>query len=170
MIEERYLLLGSSYSSTSPSFFHLPSSVSVTALYLLRSNLLTVTNSLTSGLDWALSHALPKAPNCRPGFAEGVDTIAWTDLYCHFVSICNLQNRPTSALVSGHFPSLVFVSWIVPHIFRRFQPPRIDLEKSSIDNSENTSLFLFSCYQYILASIILSVGPPFRKPLRLNGE
>lgn len=71
-------------------------------------------------------------------------------------------------LVTIHQSHLV--SWIVPNTLRRFQPPRIDLQKSSIDNSENTSLFLFSCYQYILASIVLSVGPPFRKPLRLNGE
>ncbi|KAJ5610075.1 hypothetical protein N7510_006794 [Penicillium lagena] len=69
-------------------------------------------------------------------------------------------------LVAFHQPHLV--SWIVPNTLRRFQPPRIDLEKSSIENSENTSLFLFSCFQYILASIVLSVGPPFRKPLRLN--
>jgi hypothetical protein len=124
----------------------------------------------TSGLDRSLSHALPEAPNCRPGFAEGVDTIVGTDRNCHFVSTCNLQNRPIPALVSGHSPVRSLVSWIVPNTFRRFQPPRVDLEKSSIDNSENTSLFLFSCYQYILASIVLSVGPPFRKPLRLNGE
>jgi hypothetical protein len=48
-------------------------------------------------------------------------------------------------------------------------PPQLDLEKSNIVNSENTSLFLFSCFQYILTSVILSAGPPFRKPMTQNG-
>lgn len=52
----------------------------------------------------------------------------------------------------------------------RFLPPQLNLEKSNIVNSENTALFLFSCFQYILTSIVLSVGPPFRQPMTLNGE
>lgn len=51
----------------------------------------------------------------------------------------------------------------------RFKPPRVDLEKSNIENSENTALFLVSCFQYILMSVVLSVGPPFRKPMKSNG-
>jgi len=47
-------------------------------------------------------------------------------------------------------------------------PPVIDPNHSNIENSQNTSLFLTSCYQYVLASIILSVGPPFRKPMTQN--
>lgn len=49
-----------------------------------------------------------------------------------------------------------------------FEPPRLDLEKSNIENSENTALFLLSCFQYVLMSVVLSVGPPFRKPMRSN--
>lgn len=52
----------------------------------------------------------------------------------------------------------------------RFQPPQLNLEKSNIVNSENTALFLFSCFQYILTSIILNVGPPFRQPMTVNGK
>lgn len=48
-------------------------------------------------------------------------------------------------------------------------PPQLDLEKSNIVNSENTALFLFSCFQYILTSVILSAGPPFRKAMIHNG-
>jgi cation-transporting ATPase 13A3/4/5 len=48
-------------------------------------------------------------------------------------------------------------------------PPQLDLEKSNIVNSENTALFLFSCFQYIFISIVLSAGPPFRKPMSQNG-
>ena len=40
-------------------------------------------------------------------------------------------------------------------------PPRVDKEKSSVDNSQNTALFLVSCYQYILSGVVLSVGAPF---------
>lgn len=47
-------------------------------------------------------------------------------------------------------------------------PPTLNKEKSSIDNSQNTSLFLVSCYQYILSGIVLSVGPPFRESMRNN--
>ncbi|PYH94983.1 hypothetical protein BO71DRAFT_378573 [Aspergillus ellipticus CBS 707.79] len=49
-----------------------------------------------------------------------------------------------------------------------FLPPLVDLEESNIENSENTVLFLVSSFQYILSSIVLSVGPPFRKSMRSN--
>ncbi|SPB48979.1 unnamed protein product [Aspergillus niger] len=49
-----------------------------------------------------------------------------------------------------------------------FQPPQLDLEESNIENSENTVLFLLSCFQYILSSVVLSVGPPFRRPMSSN--
>ncbi|THC91561.1 hypothetical protein EYZ11_008980 [Aspergillus tanneri] len=49
-----------------------------------------------------------------------------------------------------------------------FKPPKIDLENSNIENSENTALFLISIFQYTLASVVLSVGPPFRMAMRSN--
>lgn len=52
----------------------------------------------------------------------------------------------------------------------RYKPPEVDLENTNIENSENTALFLFSCFQYILMSIVLSVGPPFRKPMLSNSK
>lgn len=52
----------------------------------------------------------------------------------------------------------------------RFIPPRLNKEKSNSENSENTSLFLISCYQYILSGVVLSVGPPFRQSLTTNGK
>ncbi|KAJ5095152.1 cation-transporting ATPase [Penicillium argentinense] len=91
------------------------------------------------------------------------------------------RKRPTADLVSrkvltpllGQI-SLVVLSQLV--IFETVQkqpwylPPHLDLEKSNIVNSQNTSLFLFSCFQYILTSIVLSVGPPFRRPMTQNGK
>ncbi|KAF9882968.1 hypothetical protein FE257_004372 [Aspergillus nanangensis] len=49
-----------------------------------------------------------------------------------------------------------------------FKPPQIDFENPNIENSENTALFLVSSFQYILASVVLSVGPPFRMSIRSN--
>ncbi|KAJ5169122.1 cation-transporting ATPase [Penicillium canariense] len=89
------------------------------------------------------------------------------------------RKRPTADLVSrkvltpllGHI-TLVVLGQLA--IFKTvqlqpwFMPPQLDLEKSNIVNSENTALFLFSCFQYILTSIVLSDGPPFRQPMTQN--
>lgn len=50
----------------------------------------------------------------------------------------------------------------------RFIPPKLNREKSNVENSENSTLFLLSCYQYILSGIVLSVGPPFRQSMTRN--
>ncbi|KAJ5048337.1 hypothetical protein NUH16_006835 [Penicillium rubens] len=74
------------------------------------------------------------------------------------------RKRPTADLVSRKlavFRTVQLQPW--------FLPPQLDLEKSNIVNSENTALFLFSCFQYIFISIVLSAGPPFRKPMTQNG-
>lgn len=44
----------------------------------------------------------------------------------------------------------------------------VDPDKSNTTNSENTSLFLVSCFQYTLSAIVLSVGKPFRQPMSRN--
>ncbi|ROV91457.1 hypothetical protein VSDG_07194 [Cytospora chrysosperma] len=43
-----------------------------------------------------------------------------------------------------------------------FIPPVVHKDKSSIKNSENTALFLVTCFEYILAGVVLNAGPPFR--------
>ncbi|ROW15439.1 hypothetical protein VPNG_02325 [Cytospora leucostoma] len=43
-----------------------------------------------------------------------------------------------------------------------FIPPVVEKDKSNIKNSENTALFLVSCFEYILSGIVLNAGPPFR--------
>ena len=50
----------------------------------------------------------------------------------------------------------------------RYIPPKLNTEKSNIENSQNTTLFLISCFQYILSGIVLSIGPPFRRSMAQN--
>ena len=52
----------------------------------------------------------------------------------------------------------------------RYIPPKLRRKKPHIENSENTALFLVSCYQYILSGIVLSIGPPFRQSMLDNGK
>ncbi|GKT85146.1 hypothetical protein Ct61P_02996 [Colletotrichum tofieldiae] len=40
--------------------------------------------------------------------------------------------------------------------------------QSNIKNSENTVLFLVSCFEYILAGVVLNAGPPFREKALKN--
>jgi len=49
-----------------------------------------------------------------------------------------------------------------------FVPPVVDKNHSNSRNSENTALFTESCYQYILSSVVLSIGRPFRQPIGTN--
>lgn len=67
----------------------------------------------------------------------------------------------------SHRYELVFpVSFRV--IDERYIPPIVDPDNPEIRNSDNTVLFLVSCYQYIMIAIILSVGPPYRQPMVQN--
>merc|ERR1712000_775093 len=43
-----------------------------------------------------------------------------------------------------------------------YKPPKLKHEGSNIKNSENTALFLMSCFEYTFAAVILNAGPPFR--------
>jgi cation-transporting ATPase 13A3/4/5 len=61
----------------------------------------------------------------------------------------------------------VFTCWTVADC--RYIPPIVDPENPEIKNSDNTVLFLMSCYQYIMIALILSVGPPYREPMLQNG-
>lgn len=44
-----------------------------------------------------------------------------------------------------------------------YKPPEIGHDESNIKNSENTALFLSSCFEYILSGVVLNAGPPFRQ-------
>lgn len=75
-----------------------------------------------------------------------------------------LCHCPSAVLVRfSHHTHRILLTGIL-----RFVPPVIDPYKSNTTNSENTSLFLVSCYQYTLSAIVLSVGKPFRQPMSRN--
>jgi cation-transporting ATPase 13A3/4/5 len=89
------------------------------------------------------------------------------------------RKKPTADLVSRKVltPLLGQIAMVVLGqlvIFKTVQlqpwylPPQLDKDQSNIVNSQNTALFLFSCFQYILTSVVLSVGPPFRQPMTQN--
>ncbi|KAG9877897.1 hypothetical protein KCU94_g21845, partial [Aureobasidium melanogenum] len=89
------------------------------------------------------------------------------------------KKRPTASLVSrkvltpllGQIVICVltqFVGWEIVQRQPWYQPPILDKEHSNSENSQNTTLFLVSCFQYILSAIVLSVGPPFRQSMTQN--
>jgi cation-transporting ATPase 13A3/4/5 len=84
------------------------------------------------------------------------------------------RKRPTADLVSrkvltpllGQIYICILIQALVFVSVRRqpwFIPPIINRKKSNIENSENTALFLTSCFEYILAGVVLNAGRPFRR-------
>ncbi|KAF2095169.1 hypothetical protein NA57DRAFT_68149 [Rhizodiscina lignyota] len=89
------------------------------------------------------------------------------------------RKRPTASLVSrkvltpliGQIVLCVLIQLVTFEVVRKqpwFIPPVVDKNHSNSRNSENTALFLESCYQYILSSVVLSIGRPFRQPIGTN--
>ena len=87
--------------------------------------------------------------------------------------------RPTASLVSKKVLTSIIGQILINSAFQilvffmvRREPwytsPDINNEKLETFNYENTSLFLLSCFQYILVAGVFSVGPPYRKPMYSN--
>jgi cation-transporting ATPase 13A2 len=84
------------------------------------------------------------------------------------------RKRPTADLVSrkvlapllGQMAVAIAVQLVAFVAVRRqswYIPPVVDHDKSNIKNSENTALFLTSCFEYIFSGVVLNAGRPFRK-------
>lgn len=87
--------------------------------------------------------------------------------------------RPTASLVSKKVLTSIIGQILINSAFqilvfflvRReswYTAPDVNNEKLETFNYENTSLFLLSCFQYILVAGVFSVGPPYRKPMYTN--
>lgn len=100
--------------------------------------------------------------------------MGWSGAY-HMLS----RKRPTANLVSrkvltpllGQMVFCILIQFIAFTYVQRqewYLPPVIDKNHSNSLNSQNTALFLVSCFQYILSAVVLSVGKPFREPMSRN--
>ena len=49
-----------------------------------------------------------------------------------------------------------------------YKAPHLDPDHPDTNNSQVTTLFLESCFQYILSAVVLSKGPPFRQSMAEN--
>ncbi|KAI1312868.1 hypothetical protein F5Y03DRAFT_339520 [Xylaria venustula] len=89
------------------------------------------------------------------------------------------QKRPTANLVSrkvltpllGQMLICILIqaaSFLIVREQNWFIPPHVNPEKSNIKNSENTALFLVSCFEYVFIGVVLSAGKPFRQPITQN--
>ncbi|TWU77492.1 hypothetical protein ED733_007130 [Metarhizium rileyi] len=92
-------------------------------------------------------------------------------------SLCS--KRPTADLVSrkvltpllGLMAICVFVQGAAFITVREqpwYEPPKVGHDEPNIKNSENTALFLSSCFEYILSGVVLNAGPPFRQKSTKN--
>lgn len=85
--------------------------------------------------------------------------------------MADLVSRKVLAPLLGQMAICVAIQTIAFLAVRQepwFIPPVIDPDKSNIKNSENTALFLVSCFEYILSGVVLNAGPPFRQPIWQN--
>lgn len=89
------------------------------------------------------------------------------------------RKRPTADLVSRKvlvpLLGLMGVSIVIQaiaYVTVREQPwylpPELSHDESNIKSSDNTALFLVSCFEYIFSGVILNAGPPFRHSLWEN--
>jgi cation-transporting ATPase 13A3/4/5 len=89
------------------------------------------------------------------------------------------RKRPTANLVSrkvltpllGQMVLCIIVQFIAFHYVQKeewYMPPVLDPNHSNSLNSQNTALFLTSCFQYIFSAVVLSVGKPYREPMSRN--
>lgn len=110
---------------------------------------------------------MPKTADRQLSVSQSPHTVVGPSRHMHPRPISRIYNSAATALVRAIPPLLVDASY---QPIYRFIPPVLDTEKSNIENSENTTLFLLSCFQYILSGIVLSVGPPFRQSMTRNCE
>ncbi|KAG5947372.1 hypothetical protein E4U53_006425 [Claviceps sorghi] len=100
--------------------------------------------------------------------------MGWTGpapLLCRKRPTANLVSRKVLTPLLGLMVLCVFFQGAAFFAVRKqswYIPPDIGYEKPSVQNSENTALFLSSCFEYIFSGILLNTGPPFRQSSTKN--
>ena len=140
---------------------------------------MTLTTTSSSSLTSSSFCPLPSSvslPTPAPNRLLILYVVGWSGAYPVLS-----RKRPTASLVSrkvltpllGQIAICILIQLIGFEYVQRqawYTPPVLDKDKSNSHNSENTTLFLVSCYQYILSAVVLSVGPPFRQSMAQNRE
>lgn len=102
--------------------------------------------------------------------------MGWTGPYntlCKKRPTANLVSRKVLTPLLGQIAIVILIQAVAFQSVRRqpwYIPPHLNKDKSNIENSENTALFLVSTFEYILSGIVLSSGPPFRQAMSQNCE
>jgi cation-transporting ATPase 13A3/4/5 len=84
------------------------------------------------------------------------------------------RKKPTADLVSrkvltpllGQIVIAVVIQALAYVAVRKqpwFIPPTLSRGRPNVENSENTALFLTSCFEYILVGVVLNAGRPYRR-------
>ncbi|PBP20539.1 hypothetical protein BUE80_DR008644 [Diplocarpon rosae] len=100
--------------------------------------------------------------------------MGWTgpfSVLCRKRPTANLVSRKVLTPLLGQIAISILIQTAGFQAVRKqpwYIPPHLNREKSNVENSENTTLFLVSCFEYILSGIVLSVGPPFRQSMSHN--
>lgn len=129
--------------------------------------LLCTADASSSGLDGAFPSPMSQETHGESRFSQGPYAIAGSSNPLHPHTKRCIRICATTELVNK--TSIRSVDHLLIACLR-FIPPVLNRNKSNIKNSENTTLFLVSCFQYILSAIVLSVGPPFRQSMASNCE
>ena len=123
-------------------------------------------NSLTVGWTGPYPALSRKRPTASLVSRKVLTPLLGQVLLCIFIQLLGFKFVQRQTWFAGRHPEGGLS--LLTHA--RFIPPQLDTQKSNIRNSENTTLFLISCFQYIFSGIVLSVGPPFRQSTQNNGK
>ncbi|SCU93861.1 LADA_0G05226g1_1 [Lachancea dasiensis] len=99
--------------------------------------------------------------------------MSWSKPYSQIV-----RKRPSANLVSYKIlvPLLVnigillvfqVIPWLLCQHMDWYQSPVVGGD-DAVQSSDNTVLFFYSNFQYVLTAVLLSVGPPYREPMSKN--
>ncbi|KAL5614186.1 hypothetical protein BROUX41_000025 [Berkeleyomyces rouxiae] len=90
---------------------------------------------------------------------------------CRKKPTANLVSRKVLIPLLGQMAIIIVFQALVYVLVRKqdwYIPPVVHHKRPHIKNSENTALFLMSCFEYIFIGVVLNAGPPFRTSVHKN--